>query len=622
MSSTNHTAYIILITLLIIATAVSQTTDDLIESYNYNYSDGAITLITQTDHMRDTNGNGINDQLTIELTIDATTDTYNIQTDLSDGRNTISKWQTQTLTTNSKVEITYDTSLLTQNTFNYTTAIYNTNNDLVFRRYKAQTNYYEDYEKGFNIIDINDKNINNEILIIELTINSTKTEQKNITAVLEYNISTTSATKETQLNSGIQQIQIEFTNETIKSTHHNGNYRLSKIIIGEKQIETNYTTGQYNYEDFAKTSYIKGYTDTLKDYNNNLSEALEINLTLNIKTTGTYTITYELYDEFENYITTLEKNITLPTGIQQIQTLINGTEIYKTKMDGPYKLNYAKLSSLEQTMDYIIDPYKTNLYYYTDFERPQLPDLTIKMSINHSVTTNITNITINLTNIGTAPAFNIFTDTFNNLTENPYTRNESTAFLDINQSLIYNYIISNSINSTLYTAIVDFDNLIEEINESNNLIQSTPIPEIISVNLPPQIFLPNVKFKEDTYNDTINLSLYVTDDEDSNKLNWSITGNNTNTIRVKIFPNKILNISSAQDYYNEDGLNITFIAKDEEGLTANDTILVIILSQNDPPILNKSIPNLTFAEDSNIIINLSKYLSDIDGDDLDYTSSP
>ena len=99
------------------------------------------------------------------------------------------------------------------------------------------------------------------------------------------------------------------------------------------------------------------------------------------------------------------------------------------------------------------------------------------MTVVFNSSTNITNITINLSNTGQAPAFNVFLDIFDNIT---YSNNRTLSFLDKNESIFYRFNITNSSNTSLFTAIGDFDNLVDESNESNNIVQNTP-PTIVSL---------------------------------------------------------------------------------------------------------------------------------------------
>ena len=76
-----------------------------------------------------------------------------------------------------------------------------------------------------------------------------------------------------------------------------------------------------------------------------------------------------------------------------------------------------------------------------------------------------------------SPVLLSFIDVFNNET---FSITNSTVILNDNESQIYNFIVSNTSNITLFTAIADFDNLVDESNESNNIVQNTP-PTIVSL---------------------------------------------------------------------------------------------------------------------------------------------
>ena len=453
--------------------AANMTMQQLIDSFDYNYYGGNLNVTNQTDYMIDRNGNGLNDTLIINITTNnATLDNYTFIVELIDkDRIIINDTRTYINSSNNYAVINFATEFLLLNKFNYTITINDINGTLIFRKYKTETNTYLNYETGTNITRITDESINNNFIRINLTINSTQAITTNITVTLAYNSSKISKTENKSLSNGLQVVSIDFDNETIKSTHYVGNFTIDSVVIGPKLFDFNQNTSIYNYEDFAKTSYIKSITDGRIDTNaNNLSEFLEINFTIAVKTADTYNLTYDLYDQFNNFVISINKTSTLSVGNQTVQTLINGSEIYKTKINAPYVLSFAKLAIGNDTKDIIFNAHTTNQSFYTDYERPPLPDLVVNMTVIFNSTTNITNVTINLSNNGQAPGFNVFLDIFDNTT---YNNNRTLSFLDKSESVIYRFNITNSSNTSLFTAIADFDNLVDESNESNNIVQNT-----------------------------------------------------------------------------------------------------------------------------------------------------
>lgn len=480
-----QTWYIIFLLLSIsVVSAANMTIEQLIGSYDYSYSDGTLNATSQNDYMIDANGNGINDTLIINITTDAAiAGTYKFIVEIIDKNGVFINETSKSMNSSDKsVNVTFSTDLLSKIKFNYSIKINNNNDNLVFRKTNIESQTYFNYETGTNITGITDEKINNNFIRINLTINSTQTITSNITVTLAYNSSKISKTSENTLSNGLQVISIDFDNETIKSTHYIGNLTIDTVVIGNKIFGFNQNTSIYNYEDFAKTSYIKSIADRRIDTNaNNLSEFLEINFTIAVKTADTYNLTYDLYNQFNNFVISVNKTQTLALGNQTVQTLVNGSDIYKTKINGPYVLSFVKLAIGNDTKDIMYNAYTTNQSFYTDYERPSLPDLKVEMSVIFNGTTNTTNITVNISNIGQSPAFNVFLDVFDNTT---YASNRSLSFIDTNQTVTYQFNITNSSNTTLYTSIVDFNNLVDESNKSNNIAQNVqPQYQVVSLGI-------------------------------------------------------------------------------------------------------------------------------------------
>lgn len=473
MSIAKLLIYFILIHAAVVPAAAA-TLHDLIASYSYNFYNGTINVASQNDYMIDKNSNNKNDTIIINITTDTTSGNYKFIVEIIDENRVLINSTEKTLASaDASASINFPSGLLTKQKFNYTIRINDNSNNLVFRKSGIESRTYSNYETGTNITKITDENADNNLIRINLTVNSAAIKTENVTVTLAYNSSSISKTEEKSLNDGIQTISIDFDNETIKSTRYKGNFTIDAVIIGNKIFDFNQNTSNYDYEGFAKTSYIRSIADGKIDSNsNNLSEFLEINFTVLIKNAADYTMTYDLHGQFDNFIINISKTESLNIGTKKIQTLINGSEIYKTKINGPYVLSFAKLSIGNETKDIIFNAHTTNQSFYTDYEKPTLPDLKVALKKTFDGINNITDIAINLSNIGNAPAFNIFLDIFDNET---YSNNATLAFLYNNNFIIYNFNISNTSNATLFTAIADFDNLVDESSENNNIANSLAI---------------------------------------------------------------------------------------------------------------------------------------------------
>src|SRR3989338_3940362 len=291
--------------ILLFPSAYSITLQELIDSYNFGYNDGTLNINQFSDYMLDSNSNGQNDTLIINITVNSTyTAFFEVYFDLAEESGTLSNKINQSISSGiSNVNISFDTRLLAKNKYNYSVRIYNTTNILVFSKYNIGTSTYSGFDNGTNINSITDENLNSNHIRINLTLNVSQNQDANITAYLRFNETIISATKQVTLSSGLQTVSLDFDNETVKSTHYNGNFTLDSVLIGKKLIKPAYVTSVYNYEDFAQTSYFRNYSSAGIDINaNNLSEFLEINFTIAVKNTNTYEIQAEIYDQFNNFV--------------------------------------------------------------------------------------------------------------------------------------------------------------------------------------------------------------------------------------------------------------------------------------------------------------------------------
>lgn len=601
---------VLLIASISYASASNMTVQQLIDSYNYSYSDGTLDVTSQTDYMIDKNSNGVNDTLIVNITTNAATaGTYKFVIEITNGNSILVNETTKSITASDVwADINFPSELLYNPKFNYSIRIQNSNDDLVFRKNSIESQNYLSYDTGLNITSITDNNIANNLIRLNLTVDSPQATTENVTVTLAYNSSTISKTQERTLNSGIQNISIDFDNETIKSTHYIGNFTIDAIVIGNKIFDFNRNTSVYNYEEFAKTSYIKSIADgRIDSNNNNLLEFLEINFTIDVKTAENYAISYDLYDQFGSFMINISKNQTLAVGTRNITTLINGSEIYKAKIDGPYVLSFAKLHVGNETKDIIFDAHTTNQSFYTDYERPPLPDLNLSMEVMVNSTTNITNITITLTNIGEAPAFNVFMDIFDNTT---YENNRSLAFMDAGESTTYKFNITNSSNTTLYTAIADFDNLVDENNESNNIAQNTETE--VALLAIESLTMLNDSGTLKTYEFIIlnNASTTITD------IQWQFDTRDNYVVNSTVNISSLLSNEKAFVYvqYNFSIDGNFSVKANATGLSQSGAVTASLTVSTAPTI--SAIPDITFDEDLyNDTLNLSNYGSD--AEDMD-----
>jgi hypothetical protein len=447
--------------------ASSITIYDLIDSYNFDYNNETINITGFTNYMIDTNSNSLNDTLVFNLTTNASSEViYLFYVSMEQGSTIIQNHSNATVSSGSPLaQVTINSRNFEQDKFNYSIDITTQSGELIYSKYNLTTNTYTGYENGPSILSITDQNIDNTQIQLNISINLTENSTSNITAFLDYGENTIASTTETTLTTPNQTVTITIDNETIKSTHHNGTFSINTIMIDESYISNNYTTAVYNYEDFAKTSYIQNINSAAYDNNsNNLSEVLRLNFTANIKSLDTYTLRAAVYDNENNLIADLEHNETLDIGYQNVIIDIPGEDIYRTYYHGTYTVSVAQLAIGNSTQDVLYEAHTTDTYVYYEFEPPARPDLNISIDVAFNGSANLMNITVQ--NIGEAPAFNVFANIFDN---ESFDEEESVAFLNISDSITFNFTADNTTNESIFIALVDLNNVVDESDETNNI---------------------------------------------------------------------------------------------------------------------------------------------------------
>lgn len=549
---------VVLALLLLIPLAYSISIKDLIARYSFSTTTSQMNVTTISDFMIDKNNNGINETLVFELTTSNTAGNFVFVLNLFDKNGVLTNETNRTLNSGAnKLNITFDSVLLSQSQLNYSIKVYNSTYSLKYRKDDILTGIYSGYEEGFRLLGINDAKLN-KTLMINLTINSSLNGTFETALFLMYNDSVISKKENKSITSSAQQLILNFRNETIKLTHYTGKFNISSIKIGKKIIKTNFTTGFYDFRDFAVKSHISDFTDNGSDTNgNNKYDILQINASLQIMNDNAYTVTLALYDLFDSVAEIKNFTSFLNAGNKIAAFNFNGSKIYEKKLNGPFMIKYIELYEDGALIDKINDAYTTGNYNFNDFDNPSLPDLKVNISVSDGYHYGINNITINFTfkNTGNSYAFNVFTDIFDNRT---FSRSNKSNVLNINSEIKYQINFTN-ISDFEVTAIADLQDFVEESNESNNA-ERVAIKLNKRPNLEP---VTNITVNE---TDKIIISLSATDPNDDNLLF---------SINFSKFSNK----SSIFEWITStiDSGNYTLSAVASDGFLNNSRIFKIIV---------------------------------------------
>ncbi len=145
----------------------------------------------------------------------------------------------------------------------------------------------------------------------------------------------------------------------------------------------------------------------------------------------------------------------------------------------------------------------------------------------------------------------------------------------------------------------------------NTLFEELPTPE------PPVMSnIPNVSFREDESDASIDLDDYVRDpDTPDHDINWEYRGNTNVKVSINSVTH-VVSLTAARDWHGSE--TIVFTASDSDGLSDSDSVTVTVTPVNDPPKL-ASIGDKRVSE--NMPLRFMITATDVDaGDTLTYSA--
>ncbi|MEW5760207.1 MAG: hypothetical protein AB1779_05530 [Candidatus Thermoplasmatota archaeon] len=176
------------------------------------------------------------------------------------------------------------------------------------------------------------------------------------------------ATFEAYLELGRKKVSLDFYGTDIYSSGLAGSYKVEiSIYSGLWKKTIVYNTAFYNLEDFEKPKELAFFTgnveEILNDYGLNLIFEVEMG----------YYDNYIIYGDigYDSYKFAWYKNITeLSAGKNWVKVSFSGSDIYNSKIDGPYIVT-AKIIGKDGSDSCEIE-YKTKRYLHTDFLKEEV----------------------------------------------------------------------------------------------------------------------------------------------------------------------------------------------------------------------------------------------------------
>ncbi len=216
-----------------------------------------------------------------------------------------------------------------------------------------------------------------------------------------------------------------------------------------------YTTSDFDFSEI----YINNYAFNETQLSNGKLTELGIRLTAQ-DYSGTYDVEISLENEYGEVIGI--ESTTTDFLSNKTTAWFNGTEIYESKINGPYRIGYIKITKSGQEVFYKTIKGLSSELSYMDFTAPEMPDIEIK---DGDITNVGNDIVVTLFNNNLADAAGVTVSLFDNSANKI-----AEAIIDsIGAESSENYTFKNVASGSAFFAVADFSNSIEETNESNNI---------------------------------------------------------------------------------------------------------------------------------------------------------
>jgi hypothetical protein len=251
---------------------------------------------------------------------------------------------------------------------------------------------------------------------------------------------------------------------------------LYKILVSSTyEFLLNYSIS-IDLDDFdPEASMFTGYfDDSWVDLDhNNLSEILAIDVGVWTQKAGNFDIKLTLYDGDDEFYDMFTTTHTLSRGSNIVTIEVNGTDLYIDKVSGPLTIGSISLIQSNITLDTLTEPYITNPFNFYQFELPPMPDITLS---NFGYSGNQINAMVQ--NIGNQDAYSIIITYFDQ--NFSVIHQEIISYLEESEQKALSLEIPE--NATEVYTFIDYDNAIEEENESNNFYY-IEISDIVNIYL-------------------------------------------------------------------------------------------------------------------------------------------
>lgn len=511
----------------------------------------------------------------------------------------------EVITTSNNPQLNFTSEILRYNEYNLSIKIIK-DGSIEFKKEKeypiAITK--SNYEDNLNITSNSYSNLPSDVFTVNATLtrNWTASYATRLSAYLKNGTKAVEAKSVTNISTN--NISINFSKDELRKAHFyedgyfNGDLLIFLEIDGNL-IDTGSGINVNEANSFQTKDIAFNYTvfATTVNQSEKIKELI-YNIGVDVVKAEVYDILFSMENSYDEQVVDVSKTFNLTAGKQILQIPINGTSIYESGINGPYRLGFIAILKNNQTIDYLQPSYTVD-YTYDQFTPPEMVDIEINSS---DIVKTGNNLSLNVHNLGAADAVGISVVLFDNNTG--FIDEKLIDILRVGENKIVKFTNKPTTKAICY---VDFDNLIEEINESNNLAsEETPVapnnPPAITTSAVNSNWHINMPFVFDVNANDADAGDVLTFSD--NLMQFAI---NPVTGMISFTPNAL------------EAINGLIFVCDDSGAANNCTNQIFTLNVgNNAPVLNP-IGNKIITEDQTLTITLSA--ADTDGDSLTYSTN-
>lgn len=465
---------------LLVSTATPITLDELLNSYDWNVDNDMVNITNINYYNLDSDSNGKFDKIVFNLSTIANTNLrfsgYMSESYFEDSK---------LVSGNDNLIINFSSSDFDQGYYNFSYKIFDSNGDILIDSYNNisyffNSSLHEPLMVNVSLINSFYENTDADSLYEKLTYNLSfdvnKTGNYNVKLYLNKNETYTTTNNNISLSPGIYNKNLSFSSKDIRKSRLNGTITLENIeitgndVLFNRKFLINQSTTINSAQFDPETSIILGdFIDKGFDLDSDsLYDFMQLNFTTYFNQSSTFTFIGVMDDYYNQHILDFNESKSYTTGNQTVSLTLNGTEIRKKGISGPYKISYLKILSGIQIFDILLDAYMLlNATYYTHFDPLPKPDLTISFSEIKDLGNNYSTVKVKVQNIGEKTALRALVEIYNNRTD--FLDSKTSYFITPNNYKILEFPRIYTQNTSELTVFVDINDEVDESNESSNM---------------------------------------------------------------------------------------------------------------------------------------------------------